>query len=291
MTRDEIISALEKVSFELPSEALNAAEASAADVKPVLLDALARAANEPAPLLENHEYQLHIYAIYLLAKLRETAAYPDLVKLFNLPDEQPLDLTGDVLIEDGPLLLASVFDGDVSPIKAIIENEAAVPLLRTSAIAALPLLYMWGERTREEVIAYFRSLFNGRLPRPGATTVWAGLVTCCGHMQARELAAEVRGAYAAGLILADALPHHEIDAALAGMRPQMVERFIRRYRPINSTAEAISWWRCFNMKKDAEPEAAPAGPAREDAYGNLNLGRNDPCPCGSGRKYKKCHGT
>jgi preprotein translocase subunit SecA len=20
------------------------------------------------------------------------------------------------------------------------------------------------------------------------------------------------------------------------------------------------------------------------------VGRNDPCPCGSGRKYKKCHG-
>jgi len=22
----------------------------------------------------------------------------------------------------------------------------------------------------------------------------------------------------------------------------------------------------------------------------LNVGRNDPCPCGSGKKYKKCHG-
>lgn len=21
------------------------------------------------------------------------------------------------------------------------------------------------------------------------------------------------------------------------------------------------------------------------------VGRNDPCPCGSGKKYKKCHGT
>lgn len=21
------------------------------------------------------------------------------------------------------------------------------------------------------------------------------------------------------------------------------------------------------------------------------LGRNDPCPCGSGKKFKKCHGT
>ena len=30
-----------------------------------------------------------------------------------------------------------------------------------------------------------------------------------------------------------------------------------------------------------EPEAPPAG----------KVGRNDPCPCGSGKKYKKCHGT
>jgi preprotein translocase subunit SecA len=24
-------------------------------------------------------------------------------------------------------------------------------------------------------------------------------------------------------------------------------------------------------------------------YGN-KVGRNDPCPCGSGKKYKQCHG-
>ncbi|MDP1995706.1 MAG: SEC-C metal-binding domain-containing protein [Gallionella sp.] len=23
----------------------------------------------------------------------------------------------------------------------------------------------------------------------------------------------------------------------------------------------------------------------------MKPGRNDPCPCGSGKKYKKCHGT
>ena len=26
-------------------------------------------------------------------------------------------------------------------------------------------------------------------------------------------------------------------------------------------------------------------------YANLNIGRNDPCPCGSGKKYKHCHGS
>ena len=38
---------------------------------------------------------------------------------------------------------------------------------------------------------------------------------------------------------------------------------------------------------------APAGPqkvetVRRDAD---KVGRNDPCPCGSGKKYKKCHGA
>jgi len=25
--------------------------------------------------------------------------------------------------------------------------------------------------------------------------------------------------------------------------------------------------------------------------GGAKVGRNDPCPCGSGKKYKKCHGA
>jgi len=39
-------------------------------------------------------------------------------------------------------------------------------------------------------------------------------------------------------------------------------------------------------EEEHEPEAPPepAAPARK-------IGRNDPCPCGSGKKYKKCHGA
>jgi len=36
-----------------------------------------------------------------------------------------------------------------------------------------------------------------------------------------------------------------------------------------------------------EVPAAPAGPVFRDAE---KVGRNDPCPCGSGKKYKQCHG-
>ncbi|MDD2457558.1 MAG: preprotein translocase subunit SecA [Eubacteriales bacterium] len=35
------------------------------------------------------------------------------------------------------------------------------------------------------------------------------------------------------------------------------------------------------------PQSAPAVPQRRD---EAKVGRNDPCPCGSGKKYKNCHG-
>jgi len=42
----------------------------------------------------------------------------------------------------------------------------------------------------------------------------------------------------------------------------------------------------------ASPMAAVTGNRREPvAAGARKVGRNDPCPCGSGKKYKKCHGA
>ncbi len=40
-------------------------------------------------------------------------------------------------------------------------------------------------------------------------------------------------------------------------------------------------------RKPAASEAKPAAPARAEP----KTGRNDPCPCGSGKKYKNCHGA
>jgi uncharacterized protein len=45
--------------------------------------------------------------------------------------------------------------------------------------------------------------------------------------------------------------------------------------------EALSFWRLAQ-----NPIAPPSANATIK-----NIGRNDPCPCGSGRKFKKCHGA
>ena len=51
----------------------------------------------------------------------------------------------------------------------------------------------------------------------------------------------------------------------------------------------------FHRKKQRELDAASrsGGDASEPAQRRTGdkVGRNDPCPCGSGKKYKKCHGA
>jgi preprotein translocase subunit SecA len=39
----------------------------------------------------------------------------------------------------------------------------------------------------------------------------------------------------------------------------------------------------------SDDDSNPFAPEALAAQG-LRVGRNDPCPCGSGKKYKQCHG-
>jgi preprotein translocase subunit SecA len=42
--------------------------------------------------------------------------------------------------------------------------------------------------------------------------------------------------------------------------------------------------------QDQEPEAEPESHEQPFVRNAEKVGRNDPCPCGSGKKYKQCHG-
>jgi preprotein translocase subunit SecA len=49
-----------------------------------------------------------------------------------------------------------------------------------------------------------------------------------------------------------------------------------------------------NRTGDEAPTGAdgkPAAPKTKPAVAEKKIGRNDPCPCGSGKKYKNCHGV
>lgn len=61
---------------------------------------------------------------------------------------------------------------------------------------------------------------------------------------------------------------------------------------ISTTASANAQMRAQGMNKPPEPsqgKVATYVKDKDDIF--ANVGRNDPCPCGSGKKFKKCHGA
>ena len=79
-------------------------------------------------------------------------------------------------------------------------------------------------------------------------------------------------------------PEHPLHAALtgAGHAPLQDARFV----------DCIHPWLYFGMLEQfAALQQRALLSQRSPAVSSPRVGRNDPCPCGSGKKYKHCHGT
>ena len=66
-------------------------------------------------------------------------------------------------------------------------------------------------------------------------------------------------------------------------------------RMVSTSADELE--EAFMRRKRRELEQArmagggEAQPVQQVVRGQEKVGRNDPCPCGSGKKFKKCHGA
>ena len=129
-----------------------------------MLRAIERALIDPTGLREA-EGMLFSYATYLLAKWRETRAYPLIIRWLSLSGENAFEIGGDTVTQDGGRILASTFDGDFEPIKSLILNRQANEYCRGQALEAMALLAAWGEVPSETVEAYFLWLAREGLER------------------------------------------------------------------------------------------------------------------------------
>ena len=79
------------------------------------------------------------------------------------------------------------------------------------------------------------------------------------------------------------------EAMLGRVRDQMVEYVFRIQLPPRPVARPVA---VSGDRQEAAAEAQPRQPQKPaNKFVDAKTGRNDPCPCGSGKKYKKCHGA
>jgi hypothetical protein len=277
METELVLKALEYNTGRFPRAALEAAIARREEITPHLLAVVEQAASDIDRLAADPPYMAHLYAFYLLAQFRERRAYPLIVDFFSIPGEVTLEVTGDFVTESLGRVLASVSGGDMWPMQSLVEDASANEWVRDAALTGMVCLFAAGITPREEVVAYFRSLFRGGLERT-YSFVWNGLISSSTLLHPEELMPEIREAFAADMADQMYIDLPWVEQALAEGKETTLARLREslQYQLIDDTIREMEWWACFDVPPPPRPEK--------------KVGRNAPCPCGSGRKYKHCCG-
>ncbi|MBI3284395.1 MAG: DUF1186 domain-containing protein [Burkholderiales bacterium] len=286
-------SQLEYFAKPFPHEAIALANAHRAEVAPFLVEVLANVADDPA-ITEDGEYMLHQYAMHLLAAWREPRAYAPMAALGHHPEAAIEKMMGDTVTESYGRCLASVCDGNLQLLKDLFEDTQASHWARVAALNAWQVRVLEGDSAREDLLAYLIARGEAeaarlRLDGGCGLEVLDWIVSTATDISATEMQDLIAGWYDDNLLDSTIAGKKWVQKEIAQAFESKREQELRRGQGyIQDTVKEMSCWAAFAEEpaKKASYHHAPS-PARQGP----KIGRNDPCPCGSGKKYKKCHGA
>ncbi len=289
MTLDDALRDLATTGNELPRDAMQWALDHWDEAGPrfvALLDAYARGQDRS----EQSERALFL-VIHLLGEKAETAAFGPLCRLLLDADTSDLIL-GDAITTTLRGILISTYDGDLAALQVVIEAQTADDFVREGALLALAYLTRTGRVSEADMRAYLVHLLTALQPQ-AEHVVWIGWLLAVAHLGHEDLAEQAEGLIRCGFV-------SERDWRIADFRadlrrtlvdPERMAGFAHdRIGPFTDAIGEFETWAGFS----GEDEAAtlPSWPEYEVQQPITNplrgVGRNDPCPCGSGKKYKKC---
>jgi hypothetical protein len=249
------------------------------------LEPVARA--KPTPLF---------FIFHLLGEWREKAAYRALARLLRLPRRDVDAIFGDGITTTSHRVMAAVFDGDPEPLYDIILDPDTGEFIRAGMCEALAMVTVRGELDRAATGRFLSDAFVEMRPQ-AECYVWVGWQSAIAMLGLSDLNLLVKKAFERGFIDSHVLgfEHFEQDLRRGIEHPCEPRRPDDRDDTLfGDTVEELSGWYCFTEQYREDQERwhrrAEADLARSQRVENpfKGVGRNDPCPCGSGKKFKKC---
>ncbi len=321
---EKIKEIIEKVEFydgNFPKEELQFLIDNQKESTPYFLDAIRDTEECLEKLIEEEDYILPYYAVFMLAQFREKEAYPLIYELFSADAEKVDDAWGDLITSGFGQIIASVCDGDVDLINKLIEDDDVDEYVRSAAMDSWVYLLKAGKVTREQIIDYYRQLLERDWEE--YSFLCASLICNCIDIKALELMPQMK----------ECFDKEQVEEVVTGDW-QDVETDIKdeemfsyyeqndRYDLVDDMISELKNWHYFkteeeraessrkfdkalkellseNLKmKSDEYDDESKTPKEEIAWDSNRegtfvreipkVGANEPCPCGSGRKYKKC---
>jgi hypothetical protein len=291
MDADRIIDQLANQK-RLPVEAMRDAAADRAVAVPIFVRAIEQCLSRDGDASVRDSLFL---IFHLLGEWRERSAYRPLARLLRLPPDEIDSILGGAITDTTHRVMAAVFDGDPTPLYDVILDPEADEYVRSRMLEAIAMVTLRGEMPRAEAARFLRVCYTEINPQDECF-VWNGWQSAIALLGLVELKPLVEQAFARGFISAFWLGfnHFEDDLQLGTDDPTALLRRSRgEFDLFGDTVEELSSWYSFRPKEPAVEERgstfwSPFEPRLPAINPLRNIGRNDPCPCGSGRKFKKC---
>lgn len=263
----------------LPVDAMEAAIRRPDRIAGAVLEVVARAAGDVA--LSPEEGNLLFWGIHVLGEVRDTRLLPPLLRLVRRADDEMLDLLGDAVTLTLSRLVVSTYDGDLPGLTEAISDREADGFVRWSLLSALAYLTFAGTIPREDAHDLLVR-FDDERWAAGGDPAWVGWEEAVALLGFADMAERVATARQDARLLDDVSDPEwfALTLAEAVAKPQDRARFDDKdLGPVEDAVAELD--RALASDEEGEPEAPVVNPLRD-------VGRNDPCPCGSGRKFKKC---
>jgi hypothetical protein len=307
---DEIIKRIEYPGDKLPRKELIEIIENKETAIPYLVKILEELKNNPEKFKEDPEYYGHFFAVYLLAQFRETSALPVILDIMRFPSKLLDELFGDMITGGLSKILASLYPGDIQYLRELIEDETTYVYVKVAAMQALAALVVNGQLSREEVINYYRKILNeynakkDNIEDDDIRFITLS-ITYCSALYPEELYDQIEQAYENELVDEFFINLDDIHRTLIEDKISVLEETKNdyHYQLIYDTVKELEHWYCFNQNKIwdtgniaredknfPEPQNCKGIYDQQPIKKGRKIGRNEPCPCGSGKKYKKCCG-
>jgi len=204
---------------------------------------------------ESNEVWVPLHAWRALGQLGDSRAIEPLIGMFDtLCDD-------DWASEELPLVLGMIGNNAIGPLTDFLDDDSHAEFARMIAIGALEEIAKRDPSTRSDVVTIITDYLEH--PDRNARGLNGSAVGALITLEARESIGSLRRLYRSG----------DVDLFACGdIEDVEIELGLRTQR----STPAPDFGHLLGLQ------------AQDVVKRKEKIGRNDPCPCGSGKKYKKC---
>ncbi len=305
----DFLEPLDFVTSEFPWDAVEAVLARKEEALPHFLDHLDRVARRESEI-DDLFFTLHEFAIRFCVLWKETRAFAPLIRMVR--DLEIYDFLAEDTTSRMGSFLAELWDGDWQVLKDLIEDQNVSKEARDTGLCTLACLVVQEKIDRQAFSGYLGELFDRRLNR-SLSAPWEALCQICSDLRLKEHVVRIRQVFADGLWDVTFIPEEDFEDLLESFEEEdfgqpLTIGWTHYVLDVDLFKEMATWdvyTEEINWDEDdfVEPymdeplddlfedgRFVPFPSSFEGATAATKVGRNDPCPCGSGKKYKKCCG-